>query len=392
MSFIGSTNWTRHRTWHHRSYVSRQMAIIEQIDAPSFRVSRPGRGTQRLKLGFVPLCDCAPLVVAQERGFFASYDLNVELVREIGWATVRDKLVHGELDASHTPAGLPLACTLGLGSVPTPCLTALVLNLQGNAITLSSSLWEKGVRDAATLGEWFRSERRREPLTFGIVFPFSSHRFLLEKWLRGGDLLPNRDVRFVVAPPSQMPTNLKAGHLAGFCAGEPWNSVLVKAGEGWCPATSAELAPGHPEKVLMVRQVFAEQHHDTHLRLIAAILAACRYCSDPAHHDDIAKLIAQRRYVNAAVDLVRRSFGARFDPGYGRPLPSGPFTVYHDQDCNAPSLESGAWVLRNCLPATVPGSSFSKTVQNSFRADLFEQAAALTPGDSARSTRSLNPA
>ncbi len=346
------------------------MALTGQIDAAQPRSTRPAHRNRRLRLGFVPLCDCAPLVVAQERGFFAAQELEVELVREIGWATVRDRLIHGDLDAAHALAGLPFACTLGLGCVATPCITALVLNLQGNAITLSNDLWNAGVRDAVTLGEWFRSERRREPLTFGIVFPVSSHRFLLEKWLRLGDLVPDRDVRFVVAPPPQMPANLKAGHLAGFCAGEPWNSVVVQSRDGWCPATSAQLAPEHPEKVLMVRRAFAEEQPDNHLRLVAAVLAACRYCADPANHDEIAALLSHRRYVNAPAELVRRSFGTRFDPGHDRPAASGPFTVFHGGDCNAPTPESGSWVLRNCLPGAVPGSSFSSILHQVFRHDL----------------------
>lgn len=359
------------------------MAIFAQIDTPP--VGTPGivRSPRRLRVGFVPLCDCAPLVVAQELGLFRAFGLEVELVREVGWATVRDKVVHGELDAAHALAGMPFACTLGLGCVPTPCITALVLNLQGNAITLSRSLREHGVKDATTLGEWFRSERRREPLTFGIVFPVSSHRFLLEKWLRIGGLQPERDVRFVVAPPPQMPANLKAGHLSGFCAGEPWNSVAVQAGDGWCPATSADLAPEHPEKVLMVTRRFAETQSDAHLRLVAAVLAACRHCADPANHDEVARLLSQRRFVNAPVDLVRRSFGFRFDPGEPRPESRQPFTVYHGQDCNRPSIESGGWVLRHCLPGAVPGSGFSQAVQQTFREDHFRQAAALVPGDEA---------
>lgn len=350
-----------------------------QNDTPSEPPLRLGRPERALRLGFVPLCDCAPLVVASEMGFFTRFGLRVELVREIGWATVRDKLAHGDIDAAHALAGLPFALSLGLGCVPTPSLTGLVLNLQGNAITLSDALWKEGVRDAVTLGEWFRSERRREPLTFGVVFPVSSHRFLLEKWLRLGGLLPERDVRFVVAPPPQMPANLKAGHLAGFCAGEPWNSVAVQSRDGWCPATSADLAPEHPEKVLAVRTQFAERDPERHLRLIAAVEAACRHCADPANHDAVAALLAERRFVNAPVHLVRRSFGSHFQPGHDRPESPGPFTLYHPADGNAPTLERGAWVLRNCLPGTVPGSGFSQTVQRVFRQDLYLQAQELSP-------------
>src|SRR6516162_3704598 len=136
-----------------------------------------------LRLGFVPLTDCAPLVMAQELGIFRKYGINVVLSRELGWATIRDKVIYRELDAAHAVAGMPFAATLGLGSIRCDCLTALVLNLHGNAITLSNDLWKKGVRDGTSLrGEILRS-RGRGVFTFGVVYPFYSHNFLLRDWL-----------------------------------------------------------------------------------------------------------------------------------------------------------------------------------------------------------------
>src|SRR5438552_12946031 len=218
-----------------------------------------------LQVGFVPLTDCAPLVMASERGLFRKYGLRVALSRELGWATIRDKVIHGELDAAHALAAMPVAATLGLGSIRCDCLTALVLNLHGNAITLSEELWRRGVRDGATLRAQILATRGANTLTFGIVYPFSSHHYLLRRWLESFGIRPNRDVRIVVVPPPQMVTNLKAGHLDGFCVGEPWNSVAVQSRAGWCIATSAELEPGHPEKVLMVRNDFAEKCAHEHL-------------------------------------------------------------------------------------------------------------------------------
>src|SRR5258706_6379484 len=161
--------------------------------------------TQRkLRVGFVPLTDCAPLVMAQELGLFRKFGLNVALSRELGWATIRDKVIHGELEAAHAVAGMPVAATLGLGSVPCDCLTALVLNLHGNAITLSEDLWKNGVRDGATLREEILRSRHHKTFTFGVVFPFSSHNFLLRGWLASAGIKPNQDVRIVVVPPPQM--------------------------------------------------------------------------------------------------------------------------------------------------------------------------------------------
>ena len=225
---------------------------------------------RKLRVGFVPLTDCAPLVMAHELGLFRKFGLDVALSRELGWATIRDKVIHGELEAAHAVAGMPVAATLGLGSVPCDCLTALVLNLHGNAITLSEELWKGGVRDGKTLRAEITRSRREKILMFGVVHTFSSHNFLLRDWLTAAGIHPDRDVRIVVVPPPQMVANLQTGNLDGFCAGEPWNSVAVQSRAGWCVAASAELAPGHPEKVLMVRQDFAEQHDEQHLALVAA--------------------------------------------------------------------------------------------------------------------------
>ena len=194
-----------------------------------------------LRVGFVPLTDCAPIVVAHELGLFQKHGVRVVLSRELGWASIRDKIIHGELDAAHAVAGMPVAATLGLGSIRCDCVAALVLNLHGNAITLSNELWDRGVRDGASLAEQIRRLRGQKNFTFGVVYPFSSHNFLLRAWLASFGIRPERDVRIVVVPPPQMTVNLKGGHPDGFCVGEPWNSLAVQSGAGWCAAVSAEL-------------------------------------------------------------------------------------------------------------------------------------------------------
>src|SRR6058998_2284711 len=161
-----------------------------------------------LRIGFVPLTDCAPLIMARELGLFAKYGLRVALKRELGWATIRDKIIYGELEAAHSLAGMPIAATLGLGSIRCDCLTALVLNLHGNAITLSNELWRAGVRDGASLKAELTRLRHKRTLTLGVVSHFSSHHFLLRQWLMSAGILPDRDVRVVVVPPPQMVTNL----------------------------------------------------------------------------------------------------------------------------------------------------------------------------------------
>lgn len=330
-----------------------------------------------LQLGFVPLTDCAPLVMAQELGLFKKYGLRVALNRELGWASVRDKIIYGELDASHAVAAMPVAATLGLGSVACDCLTALVLNLHGNAITLSNDLWERGIRDGKALREEIRRTSNKKIYTFGAVYSFSSHRQTLRRWFAAHGINAERDVRIVIVPPPQMVTNLKAGHLDGFCAGEPWNSVAVQSRAGWIVSTSAELDPGHPEKVLMVRRDFAERRPEEHIALIAALLEACEFCDAPDNHEEIISILARPEYVGVSEAALRNAVNDRLDFGHGISRQMEDFCIFNRNDANEPSGDKAAWALELvrtsglCQEVSALNFALGRKV---FRPDIFDRA------------------
>ena len=339
-----------------------------------------------LRIGFVPLTDCAPIVMAKELGLFVKYGLRVELSRELGWATVRDKIVYGELDASHALAAMPLAATLGLGSAAVECLTALVLNLNGNAITLSNDLWKRGVRDGHSLREAIRSARRERVFTFGVVFPFSSHRHLLRKWLCNHGIDPERDVRVVTVPPPQMAANLKAGNLDGFCAGEPWNSVAVQARAGWIAATSVELEPEHPEKVLMVRRDFAEHRKPDHCSLLMALREACEFCDQPANHAEIARTLARPEYVGVTAEILAHGLSGSLDCGHGSLRRLDDFLVFHRNQANDPSTDKAAWsfeLVRASGLCPNPTDLNFALCRKVYRADIFREASQFHAGKAA---------
>lgn len=331
----------------------------------------------RLRVGFVPLTDCAPIVMARELGLFEKYGVSVTLSRELGWATIRDKIIYGELDAAHAVVGLPVAATLGVGSVRCDCATALVLNLNGNGITLSNELRRMGITDAAKLRVEIQKLRGERTFTFGIVSPVSTHNFLLRSWLAAAGINPDRDVRIVVVPPPQMVANLKSGNLDGFCAGEPWNSVAVQSRAGWCAAVSAELDPNHPEKVLMVRREFAEQREAEHLALVAALIEACEFCDAPENWDRLISTLARPEYVGASAQALRCGITGEFDFGTGiaRTIPD--FTIFHRRDANEPSSDKAGWVLQRmrCAGLNLEAEQLNFALgRQIFRADLFEKA------------------
>lgn len=327
----------------------------------------------RVRLGFVPLNDCAPLVVAQELGIFARQGLRVELSRELGWASVRAKLAYGELDGAHAPCGLPFALALGLDGVKAPCCTGLVLNLHGNAITLSRRLWDEGVRDAATLGERQR-KHRGEPLLLGAVSRHSTHARLLERWLAPTGMVADRDFRIVIVPPAQMWANLRGAHLDGYCVGEPWNSAAILAGDGWCAATSCSLVPRHPEKVLAVRGTWAAAEPEVHERLAAALLEACRFCDDATRRDTVVELLARREYLNLSKDLIRPAWSGAFPISRTETRQLPEFNCFHRFDTNEPGPEKAAWVMQELFGAMMPALPSPEVLSSIFRMDVFEAA------------------
>ena len=216
-----------------------------------------------MRVGFIPLVDAAALIIAVDKGFAAEEGLAIELMREVSWSNIRDKLNIGLFDAAHLLAPLAIASTLGIGHVKVPLLAPFMLGLNGNAITVSPGLYDalavaaKGGLDdpkasAEALGRVVADRRRSgaEPLTFGMTFPFSTHNYQIRLWMAAGGVDPDEDVRLVVLPPPYMVDSLASHQVDGFCVGAPWNSVAVKLGIGRIVHFGCDIVARAPEKVL----------------------------------------------------------------------------------------------------------------------------------------------
>ena len=332
-----------------------------------------------LRIGFIELIDCAPLLTAQELGFFEKEGIRVELSREVGWATIRQKVLYHQIDAAHAVAGLAMSLRLGLDGIECPAIAPFVFNLHGHAITLSLDLWRRGVRDAATLKKLIRSSRQRL-YTLGIVARSASHNFLLRQWLRSGGIDPDRDVRLVVLPPTQMAGALKEGLIDGFSAGEPWNSSAVVAGAGWCPVTSAELAPHHPEKILLTTEPFAEQQPEILSAVIRALGEACAWCDVPENRPALVKLLTKTPHFHMEAEVLKRSLIGPFQDGTGQSRDARDFYIFHRDHANEPTRDRGEWLVDQfCASGLVPADQrphVYRTMLSSWRGDLYHQALA----------------
>ncbi|MEY5025562.1 MAG: hypothetical protein RLZZ244_1090 [Verrucomicrobiota bacterium] len=273
---------------------------------------RPAAG-RPLVGGYVALVDAAPFVVAEHEGWFAQDGLQVTMQREIGWATVRDRLISGELDFAHAPAGLVAAVTLGQGCVATPSVGIIEVNRHGNAVTLSREAglaWSRG-----DLAGWVTGLGRK--FVMAVPSAVSSHGWIVTTWLRSQGLSVERHVQMVVVPPIQMVANLSAGHLDGFCVGEPWNSMAVRRRKGWVVAFSGEVAPGHSEKVLMVTRDRLERDPEIFTRLSEVLSKACRHCEAAEHRSGIAQCLGSAIGGRFEEEVIRRSLVGPFQDGRG---------------------------------------------------------------------------
>lgn len=310
-------------------------------------VARNGLEKVNLEIGFVPLTDCAPLVVAKEKGFFAKHGLEeVTLSREPNWKAIAEGVESGRLDAAHMLAGMPLAMTLGYnGKAPLPTITGLILSRNGNAITLAKSFLDKGVRSLEDLKAEIDREKDKV-YNFGAVYPSSMHNLMLRYWLASAGVDPDQDVNISTVPPAQMVANLSAGNLDGYCVGEPWNSRAVKEGLGYAIATDLDIWSGHPEKVLGVREDFSTKYPETHNALVKALLEACEYCDDRRNREEILKLLTRAQYVGPAAEFARPGFIDPYDRGMGDdPKPLLRYNQFHVDNANCPGRVEGLWVL-----------------------------------------------
>jgi NitT/TauT family transport system ATP-binding protein len=281
-------------------------------------------GNIPLRIGFIPLCDATALLVAVDGGFTAAEGLNVELVREVSWSNMRDKLNIGLFDAAHLIAPIAIASSLGLGHVKVPIIAPFGLGVNGNAITVSPGLYAAlaGAADGNILDPMVsaralarvvaeRKAKGEEPLTFGMTFPFSTHNYHLRFWMAAGGVDPDEDVRLVVLPPPYMVESLANRHVDGFCVGAPWNSVAVDLGIGVILHFMSEILTRAAEKFLAVRVRWAEDHPDLLTRLVRAHQRAAAFVEDEANRDKVAAMLAAQNRIGVAPEVIRRTLDGR---------------------------------------------------------------------------------
>lgn len=300
-----------------------------------------------LKIGFIPLTDCASVVMAGELGLYKKYGLEVTVSKEASWAGVRDKLVNGELDAAHVLYGLIYGVQMGIGGTQKDMAVLMCLNNNGQAITLSNQSKAKGVTDGASLKKLIdKIEGEKREYTFAQTFPTGTHAMWLYYWLAAHDINPLTDVKTITVPPPQMVANMRVGNMDGYCVGEPWNARAIYDKIGFTAATTQDIWKDHPEKVLGVTHEFVQKYPNTARAMVMAVLEASRYIDTVSNRPGVAKTISSKSYVNAPEEVIEGRFLGDYDNGIGKKWKDANYMkFYNDGAVNFPYLSDGMWFM-----------------------------------------------
>jgi len=367
-----------------------------------------------LKFGFIKLTDCAPLVIAKEKGFFEDEGIQAEVIAQPNWKTLLDNVINGNLDGAHMLSGQPIAATIGIGT-QADVITAFTMDLNGNGITVSNAIWEEMQfndidLDTPTPKHPISAKGLKpiveekldagEKLQMGMVFPVSTHNYELRYWLAASDIHPgmytesdtggrtDADVELSVTPPPMMPTVLEAGNIQGYCVGEPWNQQAVAKGIGVPVTTNYDIWKNNPEKVFGVTKAWSDANPNTHVAVVKALIRAGKWLDEKdadgnfVNREEAVRILSQPNYVGADYDVIKNSMTGTFifQKSDVREMPE--FNVFFDHYATYPWYSDGIWFLTQMrrwgqISESKPASWYFDTVKKVYQPDIYLQAATL---------------
>jgi nitrate/nitrite transport system substrate-binding protein len=374
-------------------------ALMALVD-PAIRAGAWAQGSdapekKEVKIGFIPLTDCASVVIASVMEFDKKYGIKIVPSKEASWAAVRDKLVNGELDAAHVLYGLIYGVQMGIGGPKKDMAILMNLNHNGQAITLSNQLRDKGAVDGPRLKALIDKEKRE--YTFAQTFPTGTHAMWIYYWLAAQGIHPFNDVKSIVVPPPQMVANMRVGNMDGFCVGEPWGNRAISDKIGFTVETTQAIWKDHPEKTLGTTAEFVQKNPNTARAMTAAILDAGKYIDVMANRKKVSEIIADKSYVNCPVDIIDQRLEGNYDNGIGKQWKDPDYMkFYNDGYVTFPFLSDGMWFLtqhkRWGLLKDDP--DYLAVAQKVNQIEIYKQAAAMTktpvPKDMMRTVKMID--
>jgi ABC-type nitrate/sulfonate/bicarbonate transport system substrate-binding protein len=336
-----------------------------------------------LSIGYVPLLDAAPLIVAREMGFAHEEGLDLALHAAPSWSSVRDMLNYGSVDAAHMLSPLPIASALGLGAGTVPLCAVSVISVNGTVIGVSRALATKlrdqghdfAFNDAAAAGKALIAAQDA-PLRIGVPFPFSMHAELLIYWLFALGLPAPQNVDIRTIPPSSMADALGAGEIDAFCVGEPWGSLVVERGLGQLLIPSCAIWSFSPEKVLAMRTGWAEDNAALCGKLIRALVKSGKWLAQPSSHTVAAEVLSRARYLNLSDEVLDRGLtGQLIISPQGEQRTVANFVEFHRGAATFPWRSQAQWIgLQLARRTGLDRAKAMNTASSVFRPDIYRTA------------------
>ena len=285
---------------------------------------------KKLKIGFVPITCATPIIMAKPMGFYAKYGLDVDVIKTPGWAVARDRSLNGEYDASHMLTPMPLAMTMGVGSVAEPYIMPTVENINGQAIVLHNK--HKGKRDPK---DW-------KGFKFGVPFEFSMHNLLLRYYVAEHGLDPDKDIQIRVVPPPDMVANLRSGALDGYLSPDPFNQRAIYEKVGFLHTLTKDIWEGHPCCAFACKLKFAKEMPNTFGALFRSIIDATEFSAKAENRAEIAKAISPKNYLNQPEIVVKQVLTGTYVDGLENKLRKVPDRIDFDP---FPWHSMAVWIL-----------------------------------------------
>lgn len=348
----------------------------------------------KLNIGFIALTDCAPIVIAKEKGFFKKEGLDVHVIKEGGgWPGIQQKVINGQYDFSHALAGMPIAATLGINGKAN-LVAVLSLDFNGNGITFGNKIISKMEKfgmdktkrplGSESLKKYIDEKHKTEgdkyrPLAFGMVHPVSTHNYELRYWMGTSGIKPDQDCTIKPFPPPTMPQNLIAGNIEGYCVGEPWNERIVLKKKGSTLVTNYDIWNNNPEKVLQTRADFIKKYPETTKAVMRAVIKAQMWLDASwEHRKEAAKILSKPQYVKAPVKVLEKSMTGTFQYLKGQKSEANPmFNVFANYYAAYPFYSHGMWFITQMyrwgqLDKPV---DMKKVIESVYKPKLFEEVA-----------------
>jgi len=319
--------------------------LIPGLQAAVYAAGSDKPEKAEVRIGFIPLTDCASVVMASVLGFDKKYGVKIIPTKEASWAGVRDKLVNGELDMAHVLYGLIYGVHLGVGGPKKDMAVLMSLNNNGQAISLSKALADKGAVDGPSLAKVMAANKR--DYTFAGTFPTGTHAMWMHYWLAAAGIDPVRGAKLITVPPPQMVANMRVGNMDGFCVGEPWNHRTIMDGIGITATTTQDIWKDHPEKTLGTTGDFVKKNPNTCRAVMMAVLEASKWIDASLQNKlKMAETVAEKSYINTGVDAINQRILGRYQNGLGKTWDDpNHMKFFNDGAVNFPYLSDGMWFL-----------------------------------------------